>query len=424
MFPLVCLAFVLSWATARGRLRATLAGVSMFGICLFVAGLSHIYQRAFFDGVRDSTPDVALWHDHSRYGFNDEVPYVNAPFAVVTWRATYEMAAKLDLGDGVWIAIAVNACLMAATAALTVRTAGMIFAGDKQRMRFVTVASVLCPTFWMFGGMLVRDSFAVLIQTAVVSAVLHLVSRRVTGWRAFKTILLVAVLGWATRGIRAEMVYTFPVAAAIAIVAIGLQGRGLKRPGPVVAALVVVSLAGLTLADRFTGAISIAQQGYSDILTNYDFASSGLGNRLVVSQPLPIRVVVGTLYIHVFPVPFWYGFSFSAWDYHWLKSFSAVFMISLTPLAALGAWRALTAAMAGQRGTAPSCFAALYWPAMAAAVAVTSLETRHLGQFMPVFILLAAMRDLTLPADRRLFRWLGGAGYSGIAAGHAARRSW
>jgi apolipoprotein N-acyltransferase len=46
-------------------------------------------------------------------------------------------------------------------------------------------------------------------------------------------------------------------------------------------------------------------------------------------------------------------------------------------------------------------FIALYAAGMLAAVAATSLETRHIGQFLPAFILLAAMPDTRQRKERR-----------------------
>lgn len=53
-------------------------------------------------------------------------------------------------------------------------------------------------------------------------------------------------------------------------------------------------------------------------------ARQSLGKALVVNQPLPIRAVVGSAYLWVFPVPFWHGF-FTGSLYHILKSLHAVF---------------------------------------------------------------------------------------------------
>ncbi len=59
-------------------------------------------------------------------------------------------------------------------------------------------------------------------------------------------------------------------------------------------------------------------------------ARQSLGKALVVNQPLPIRAVVGSAYLWVFPVPFWHGF-FTGSLYHILKSLHAVFAFFSDP---------------------------------------------------------------------------------------------
>jgi hypothetical protein len=124
--------------------------------------------------------------------------------------------------------------------------------------------------------------------------------------------------------------------------------------------------------------------------------------------------------MHLFPIPLWFGFSFSQWDYYWLKSFAAIFLVGVTPLAALGFLRIVRPALSGARGLAPLMFLALYWPTMVAAVAATSLESRHVGQFIPALIVLAVVPDLSAPADRRDFKRLAVLWYGGVVLIHLA----
>jgi apolipoprotein N-acyltransferase len=54
--------------------------------------------------------------------------------------------------------------------------------------------------------------------------------------------------------------------------------------------------------------------------------------------------------------------------------------------------------------TSEQVFIALYALSMLMAVAATSLETRHIGQFLPAFLLLAAMPDTREPRERQRVR--------------------
>jgi hypothetical protein len=420
VWPMFLLTLLLSWIVASGRRVPMWAGTAMFGVCVLVAGLSHVYQTTMFGSVFVTGPDILLWHDLSKDGFSYSLPIINAPYAVNVWRVMYELARQLHLGGGLWVGTLANAVIVGILAVLTVRLVGMLYPDDRRRARLAARLVLSCGIFWLFGGMLMRDSFAVLIQLVVVMTLVHLLLGRVTIFRILTHAPLIILAQQFTYGIRLEMLATFPIMFVLAGVAWGLQGRGLRRLAPLFLVAIVAGLIGASAFGWMSATVQMSQQAYVSVLTDFDGGGSGLGYRLVVSQPLPIRVMTGLVYMHLFPIPLWFGFSFSQWDYYWLKSFAAIFLVGVTPLAALGFLRIVRPALSGARGLAPLMFLALYWPTMVAAVAATSLESRHVGQFIPALIVLAVVPDLSAPADRRDFKRLAVLWYGGVVLIHLA----
>jgi len=420
IWPGMLLALALPWRRDRLHRKAARASLSMFGVCTLVAGFSAVYQTIVFGSNMESTLEIPLWYSLSRGIDVPGIVAVNAPYAVAVWRATYNIAASLGLGDGLWIGLMVNALVMASAAAVIVTTAGKVFPNDWQRLRRATRLTLCCAMFWLFGGLLVRDAFALFLQVVLLATfVSFLRYGRPTIRRLFTHGAVVALVAWLVIGIRREMLVIIPVLIVLAIVSAAIQGRGLRRFAVlgigVTASLVVLGLA----MEQIVGTIITGQEGYLRILTYYDQGGiSGLGYRLVVSQPIWIRSVTGFIYMHVFPIPVWTGFNLESTDYLWLKSFSAVFIILVTPAAALGFWRIVQNVRDGRRGMAALTFVALYWPVMVLAVALTSLETRHLGQFMPAFILLAAAPDMRQRYNRVAFRRMAMLWYGIVALGH------
>lgn len=51
---------------------------------------------------------------------------------------------------------------------------------------------------------------------------------------------------------------------------------------------------------------------------------------LIVSQPLPIRLVLGSVYLFVFPIPVWSGFQLES-AYPLFKSLNAIYFYFLLP---------------------------------------------------------------------------------------------
>jgi len=415
------LAFLVPWGRDRAHRMAARAGLSMFAVCILVGGLIAAYQTAMFGTNVDAEglQEISLWYDLARQGFAvDPELSVNAPYALFVWRAAYAAAAEANLGDGIWIAIATNALLVALSAAVLVRISMMLFPEDWQRADRAGRLARWCAMFWLFGALWVRDSFALLMQVVVLAAFVSLL-RRVTFRRLVTHGTVIAIVAVLTAGIRAEMLAAFPVLLLLAVLSVALQGHGIRRVALLAAGALVSLVVLFYSVNEVRSTITTAQASYVRALSsNGPTGISGLGYSLVVSQPLPVRLVTGFVYMHVFPIPVWTGFHFSSWGYHWLKSFSAIFMILVAPLAAVGFWHAMRDAAHGYSRTAPLTFVALYWPTMTAAVAVTSLETRHLGQFLPAFILLAVVPDLRQLRDRRAIYAVAFVWYSAVLCGH------
>ncbi|MCH7535820.1 MAG: hypothetical protein IH948_08790 [Bacteroidetes bacterium] len=123
---------------------------------------------------------------------------------------------------------------------------------------------------------------------------------------------------------------------------------------------------------------------------------------LIVNQPMPIRLPLGSVYLFVFPIPFWSGFQFES-AYQLFKSFNVIYFYFVIPLLIL-AFRRLWKDKSS--GSPAMLFMAFVTIGFTLAVAGTSLETRHLGAFFaPVFVL-ALSPDMRLNIVRQNYRQL------------------
>jgi len=129
-----------------------------------------------------------------------------------------------------------------------------------------------------------------------------------------------------------------------------------------------------------------------------------LGYNLVVSQPSPIRLLLGLGYMHVFPLPLWQGLSSELGDYHWIKSYQGVFLVCLFPLGFLGLLRGIKLTISGGAHVPQVAFLSLYSIFTLLIVISTTLETRHHGQFLPSFLILAALPNLNNREHRKQYR--------------------
>lgn len=420
IWPALLLAFVVVWRLHKKYRRAARVSVMMFSICAFVAGIAHIYSMANF-GEFISLNDSETLYELSRVGLVPDTLIglrlvADSPLAILVWRFAYEVAAKLALGDGIWIGLYVNAVLVALSAALGVGVVAMLFPADSARTKRSALLYFWCPMFWLFGAVLVRDSFALLLETMTLWAFVSMLqnpSRR----SIFKYGVLIAGLTVLMAGIRLENALLTPVLGSLAGLSWALQHRGRRRIVALTRLGLIAGLIALPFAEQILDSGIKNQQYYLESAESE--SSSGLGYQLVVSQPAPIRLVAGSVYMSMFPIPVWAYFSLDSVDYHWLKSFSGMFMILLTPFAVLGVWRVMQRTSSHKPGTAPLTFVALCWVTMLVAVAMTSLETRHIGPFLPAFIILAVVPDPRQPRDRAALKKLGLLWFAFVVGVHA-----
>jgi hypothetical protein len=111
-----------------------------------------------------------------------------------------------------------------------------------------------------------------------------------------------------------------------------------------------------------------------------DEANDSLGNKLVINQPILIRMLIGPIYMFFFPIPFWTGF-FSNSFYHFAKSISVIQFYFIAPLVLINFKNFFVT----KNLSLLFKFSILIVLFFSFFISLTSLETRHLGAFFPIF---------------------------------------
>ena len=118
-----------------------------------------------------------------------------------------------------------------------------------------------------------------------------------------------------------------------------------------------------------------------------------LAIRLIVNQPMPIRLLLGTGSMMISPIPLWAYLEEGALDIRILKTFHGIYQVLIMPLLLVGFLATFRRARQDIRNSIPLLFLLVYSMLNLLAVVATTLETRHLGQFLPAFLILAAVPD-------------------------------
>jgi len=408
-----------------GGLYVLRAFVLSFCICVLIAGLCQVYAYVIF-GELQTTPDTRVLYPLAAEGLGPQTmgelmkAGITYPLAAKAWQALYSVCRVVRLGSGPWIGVIMNCFIVGMSASITVRAGRYVFGPDDRRLRRIGTMFALCGSFWLFGALFLRDCFALIINVIALWAFVRMLSLP-----SAKNLLIligaVLLAALAMYYIRQKTIPLFILLAFLGAVSWSRRRRagimGLVLPMLAVLAVILLyplisSFAGTTVK---TVLYEAGKYGAGEVAT---LETKSLGARYVLAQPLPIRVVVGSLSMLIYPVPIWVNFNLHMREYHWLKGFNGLFIMWIMPAAFVGLASAFKWAFQGGRNVPPFCFLTLYMIFGLASVAATSLETRHAALVFPVILLLAAIPDRTEPGTRSRIRNTAVVWFGLIGAGH------
>ncbi len=430
-----------TWYLSRGD-RWVVRGFALtYAVCVLMAGLCQAYSQWAF-GTPLSTSDAdAFYHAILRqppyYRLGERFP-VNAPYAVLVWQSFYRICLACGLNFGPWIGVLLNAFTVGCVGALTVRMARELVehgiapnppdghsgraqaASIDARLRRAGTLCAACGMFWLFGALFLRDAFTLLVNTVVLWTLVRAV-QKMSAIRLLVALVTVAVGAWVVLGLRPASAPLFALFALLALVTWFWYCRpGLGRllaVGILAVGLVLLYAHLLAGVQSVTGTVAAVAETYERVGTGATTEGS-LGMALIVQQPLPVRLLLGSFSLIVNPIPLWAGLRPGMVDYIYLKAWHGIYLVAIVPLAITGIREVLRAARRHEPHAAAPLFLTLYALGALGAVAATSLETRHLGQFLPAMILLAVLPDLEDPARRGELRLTGGVWFGLVAVAH------
>lgn len=381
------------------------AFVLMYAICWLWAAVAAFYAN-YFNDVMQSSSDAGRFFFYASsnafdgYSVAEIAIFTEGAGAVIIWRYVYKMLIAWGVDNAAYIGITFNTLLTSLTLIIGFKTLRHMLGDDWHRKAILVLQFTACGILWLFATLHVRDVFPLIS----ISLLVWLWVRFLENLHISRLFLLIigTILGFPVLALLRAEFYFVPVALLLAgFVAIVFGRReGIKKRKLIIllSALFILPAAIGVFTVMFSDmlmTVVAGNQAYSQFALGQSEGGS-LGNRLIVSQPLPIRAIVGAIYLLIFPIPVWSGF-FEGTAYHMLKSFHAIFMYFVTPLFILGLWQVARRPMLR---TPQVLFISIVALGFLIVVAVSSLETRHLGVFMLPIFLVALIPDLSTPQDQ------------------------
>lgn len=394
---------------------------AVFAVGWFMAGVAALYAN-FLNDPSQTVLDAAWFYDLASGTTSVEsLEYLKAitegAGAVVLWRAVYDAFAALGFERARYVGILVNVTSVALAGVIAIKTVRLVYGKDDWRIRRMTTLFCWCGLFWLFVAIHLRDSIVLLSVTALVYAWTRYLAK--SDSRSLVGLIIATVVGFSAFALFRTEFFFVPLAmlfAGLAAMLFFQTNRGTRR-----ILIYLPAFAGLTVAaalyaqfqEELFGSLSAGHTSYSDQAAAVSDASS-MGMALIVNQPMPVRLVLGSGYLYVFPIPFWVGFQLQS-AYELFESFNALFFYSLIPLLVLGL---VQIARNGRTRSPALMFQVFLSLGFTLGIAGTSLETRHLGAFLVPVFLVALLPDLKVRENIKAYKRLLTAFLAVMAAVH------
>jgi len=380
-----------------------------YGICIFAGGLAQSYSLHFFNNVQSTVDSFTFFSQISAeppFTTLANLPNFNSPLAVLIWQQIYKFAWWLKLDFGVYIAVMFNALIVGISGSITINTAREIYGNDIWRLKRVSLLFSSCGLFILFGSVLIRDCFTtffnILVLWSIVNWIIHKTFRKL-----IFSISITAISSYAMAYLRVEAVLLFGLYWVLALF-VWLTSYRLNFSRLIILAISFCVV--LLYTPYIINFINLAQEIQSSGIESYskfsvNASSEGsLGLKLIVNQPLPIRLLLGSVMLLLFPIPLWAYFNINLQEIYWFCGYNGIYQIFVMPLVLSAILFSIKAFRKSKINNAPLIYLTVYFIINLLAITATSLEQRHFYQFMPSVIILSALPDTRDAMQNKIVR--------------------
>lgn len=391
------------------------AFVWSFSACVFVGGLAQLYSTLTF-GIPQSTNDAIgffeaifgkppfyTWEECKFLWIKGAPVSRGSPLPVFVWQRVYQLLSYLDIDYGIHIAVIFNAFITALSGSLTVHIARIVFGGDIQKLKRVIYIYTFCGLFLLYGSIMIRDSFALFVNVLVLWGIIKWLYQPTINNLLF-AILLTGISSSAMVFIRFKTIVIFALIFLLGII-FWFFAEKLNRTRFISIILfgILILSASPFIIKYFEITSSIQSErteAYLDKLNDTQ-PDESMAMRLIVAQPMPIRLALGSFVRLIFPLPIWAHLKLGENEYHIIMNYNGIYQLVVFPFFILGCIISFRNYTKNKKKYAPHMFLLIYLLMNYEAILATSFEQRHLGQFMPAFCILAAIPDINNDKNKR-----------------------
>ncbi|MDA7677003.1 hypothetical protein N8563_00625 [bacterium] len=376
-------------------------------ISFFMAGVAAIYANQFSD-INQTLKDAGNFVYFSTIGatglpINEIYLMTDGSLMVKIWSIIYDFFSLFGFPKEPYIGISVNALIICFTGVIGIKIIRLLFGFDQYRFQQFTLFYSCSGIIWLMSSTHLRDSVSLFVCTILLFIWINFLIDFRLDLRLVLPLVATLFAIFIFPYIRQEFSFV-PLAlcfSAYLSVLFSNPSHSIHRKSRIYFLLFGAILA-ITLLFAYFSKISFlfnyAQLAYLDNALLHS-SDTSLAMSLIVNQPILIRVLFGSIYLFVFPIPFWSGIQFEQ-VMPLFKSFNAIFSYFLFPLFLTAIYQLFCTSSLRTSSILFLLFSSI---GFTFAVAGTSLELRHLANFLVPILILATLPDLRIPAIRNTY---------------------
>jgi len=362
-------------------------------ICAFlfmISGISSVYVQNLGD-MSQLEGDAGWFYEQSKAGFaNDENTTMQG--SIVIFSEIYRLFSKISIPNDRYVGVFFNIFLVSFSSIFALKICDRLYAGDRHRKELFKRMIVFSPILFLFATTHLRDASIYLAFTMYFYSWVSALKNKITLMRLFLLIAVNVVFIILLPLLRNEYLILVPMLTILGFLVL-INKRTSVGGSLVKFTLMLLTLVLVLVVTNMSSMMSL----YDQVMNMYSYyhdlvkaaSSAGLGYTLIIDQPIPIRLLFGYVYIFLHPIPFWAGSPFSE-VYDLFKSLNAIYYYFVAPSIALGIWNIWK----NRRCLSPALlFVFASFLLLISAVVMTSLETRHIGVFVFLAVLIAVAPD-------------------------------
>lgn len=407
-FPIIILLFTfpLLYLVGVKKKSEFTSFIFFFSVGLFWIAVSSFFRIYLFD-YSQNTSDAYFFYQRatdlkSKESINELILLTEGSLAVYSWRLIYGLTSYFGFESTPFYGILFNNLILSFTAVVGVKTSNIIFNNDTGRAKRFIIYFCSCGIFWLAASVHMRDAFIIFLTTVLFYFAVKQMQKNTTknkliffGITIFFTILFPFL--------RTEF-YFIP---AFIVFCTFLPSLLLQRkkfiiyiPFIILFVFIIIIISNLGLFDfNLIEVLNRGKLGYQEEIDATANAGS-LGVKLVIDQHPLVRLLVGSVYLQIYPIPFWYGFKTDT-IYDFYKSINLFFLWGILASIYVSLKEVSIYTLTIKKILFFSLFIYLL---MVFAISMSSLETRHLGCFFVPLIIIACAPDYTTKVNIKRFK--------------------